>query len=190
MNNQTYFIAVGYPMGRNQFEDDTFIIQLKDRLYKLNSLQHYVWQAAWQLGERNKIEEVFNTYEDGKYKDGFRNILDEFKEVGLVIEIIPESYEGLYQEIKNLCFDKQGVGIGFIPDEEEGIDAYAIELGNYIKVNLIQYLIWSKGNGVTSIDETVLELENALQIKNEDNLEEIILGIINLYSNKLIYFKG
>lgn len=190
MIKSKYFISVGYPMGRVQFEEDTYLIQVRDGLYKLNGIQYFVWQLVWQLREIKSIEEGFLDNFSNLEIETLYKILDEFIKNKIVCEIYEDNDDKNYYNIKNLAFDKQGMGIGYIPNEENDINYYEIKLDENKSVDLLQYMIWCKGDGKTGIEDIMNELEDYLSINIEENKSYIVQVILDLYTEKLIYFKG
>lgn len=185
-----YFISVGYPMGRVQFEEDTYLIQVKDGLYKLSGVQYFVWQLVWQLREITSIEEGFLDNFSDLEIETLHKVLDGFIKNKIIYEIDEDNYDKNYENIKNLAFDKQGMGIGYIPNEEKDINSYEIKLDEIKDVDLLQYMVWCKGDGKTVIEDIIKELVDYLSIDIEENKAYIVQSILGLYKEKLIYFKG
>lgn len=182
------YIATGYPLGRLFEKDDIFLVQCKEQSYALNSHLYSTWILVW---EHMTLEEVIKHSNDLgiQEKSIILESLDNLMELNLIIEIKQDNLELFYESIKNLTFDKQGLGIGHSPIGDSNYD-FLINFNKNIRVNLLKYAIWCEGNLNKSIKEVIECISKDFELSYNNNLYIFVESILFLYQNKLIILKG
>lgn len=188
MKKQKYLIAIGYPIGiigdRNDLK---FTIELKDKVFRIGSLELLVWQLALEIRYLNEIEKAFVDITN-KSREEFLNIKEDLIKAGLIKEISEYDMKKTYEYIKDITFQKQGFGIGM--QDDLGVTGYYIDIKEKINVGLITYLIWCQGDGKTTIETIICGLIKKMDLTLANEVYNIVKAILFLYENKLIYFKG
>lgn len=182
------YIATGYPLGRLFEENDIFLVQGKEETYSLNSYLYSTWILTW---EYMTLEEILKHSGDFgiEEKSIILESLEDLKKLNLIIEIEKDSFKSFYESIKDLTFNKQGLGIGYNPIGDTNYN-FLISFNKDIRVDLFKYAIWCEGNLDKSIKEVIESISNDFKISCYDNLDNWVKSILFLYESKLIILKG
>ena len=109
--------------------------------------------------------------------------------MNLIREVDLNSVKNVNDSIKDLTFDKVGIGGGHEPIE--GTEAeFVIYYEGEKRIGLVEYAMWCEGNTGKRISEVIKNISGDFDVDINSNLKVLILSILYLYENKLIILKG
>lgn len=187
MMENKFLLGVGYPIGIFPTDGEGhFKVEFNNDIYGIGRLEYVVWQLAASMKTVKIAFEIFKELTNKNDKIFF-SILESLIESGLVIQLDYSNLEDNIKKVSRLKFIRQGLGNGLIDNKKQQV--FNINLCSDDEIDLIQYLIWSRGNGQVELKEVISEFISSSKDKKKD-MEAVLIAILQLYAKKLIIFKG
>lgn len=175
MNDSSYLIAVGYPLGAalKSSEKTTHLIEINNKLNYLNFSAYKLWSMCLGGITAQKLCEFIETEDN----NNLINNINYLEKKGLLLILDTNQTEGFFNRLRNYVGLRQGIGIGLKENNR-----YCVQFHELIELSEDEYIVWlliSNGKKLSVITQEYQYYQKDDQTLTQDKVVESFLFLIS-----------